>query len=223
MKTLHRVLLVAAAITAAALPYAAPAAEASVAAAIARHRIEEAPTPARESPLWKAPRKVLLLDFGGRVTARVDAIRTAAAGTRFVVANDTATAAAAAVDADVIIGYNPEICDPRIINAAKQLRWLASLAAGVENCMALPAVRAKSLMMTNMRGIDAPVIAEHAIALMLALAHGLDRFAVDTSQQQWSRANTARVRCSSWKARRCWYPAWAASARKWRGAARDSA
>ena len=48
-------------------------------------------------------------------------------------------------------------------------------------------------MMTNMRGIDSPVIAEHAIALMLALAHGLDRFAIDTSQRVWSRASAARV------------------------------
>lgn len=193
MKTLHRILLGFAAIAAGALPCAAHAAEATVAGTMARYRVDEFPTPVRTSPLWKAPRKVLLLDFGGRVTPRVQSFRAAAAGTQFVVANDTAAAAAAAVDADVIIGYNPEICDPRIINAAKQLRWLASLAAGVENCMTLPAVKAKTLMMTNMRGMDAPVIAEHAIAMMLALAHGLDRFALDTAQQQWSRARAARV------------------------------
>lgn len=193
MKTLHRVLLGFTAIAAGVLPCTAHAVEATVAATMARHRVEEFPTPVRTSPLWKAPRKVLLLEFGGNVTPRVGSFRSAAAGTQFVVANDTAAAAAAAVDADVIIGFNPEICDPRIINAAKQLRWLASLAAGVENCMALPAVKAKSLMMTNMRGIDAPVIAEHAIAMMLALAHGLDRFALDTAQQRWSRASAARV------------------------------
>ena len=37
--------------------------------------------------------------------------------------------------------------------------------------------------MTNMRGIDS-VIAEHAIAMMLALAHGLDRFALHTAQKE---------------------------------------
>ena len=30
-------------------------------------------------------------------------------------------------------------------------------------------------MMTNMRGIDSPIVAEHAFALMLALALGLER------------------------------------------------
>jgi phosphoglycerate dehydrogenase-like enzyme len=68
-----------------------------------------------------------------------------------------------------------------------------SLSAGVENCMDLPAVKTRKIIMTNMRGIDAPVIAEHAIALMLALAHGLDQFAVDTSKAQWNRAAAGRV------------------------------
>jgi phosphoglycerate dehydrogenase-like enzyme len=76
---------------------------------------------------------------------------------------------------------------------AKQLRWLASISAGVELCMELPAVKARSLVMTNMRGVDSPVIAEHAIALMLALAHGLDRYAIDTAQGVWSRSSAASV------------------------------
>jgi phosphoglycerate dehydrogenase-like enzyme len=35
--------------------------------------------------------------------------------------------------------------------------------------------------------VDSAVIAEHAIALTLALAHNLDTFAVDTSRGQWNR------------------------------------
>jgi phosphoglycerate dehydrogenase-like enzyme len=42
-----------------------------------------------------------------------------------------------------------------------------------------------------MRAVDAAVIAEHAIALTLALAHGLDIFAVDTAHAQWSGAHGA--------------------------------
>ena len=177
------------------LPAAQPAAQAAtdeVTAAIARHAIQQGAEPARSHPAWRAPRKIVLLQFGIR-WSRPDDFRRAAGATPLVIANSPAEAMAAVVDADVIIGYNPEICDPRIINAARQLRWLASLSAGVENCMELPAVKARSLMMTNMRGIDSPVIAEHAIALMLALAHGLDRFAVDTSRAMWSRESAARV------------------------------
>jgi phosphoglycerate dehydrogenase-like enzyme len=174
------------------LPAASPATE--VTRVIERHRLETAPAPVRESPLWRAPRKVLLLQFGNSAwVGQAEALRRAAPGVEFIAAADRAAALSAAPDADVIMGFNPEICDPQIIGAAKRLRWLASLAAGVENCMRLPAVRERSLMMTNMRGIDSPVIAEHAIALLLALAHGLDRFAIDTNQGVMSRASAARV------------------------------
>ena len=165
-----------------------------VAGVIERHRLDAAPSPVRASPLWRAPQKVLLLTWGvAGLNQQAQAMRAAAPGVEIIPAANRAAALAAAPDADVIMGFNPEICDPQIINAATRLRWLASLSAGVENCMSLPAVRARSLMMTNMRGIDSPVIAEHAIALMLALAHGLDRFALDTSQGVMSRANAARV------------------------------
>ncbi len=175
------------------LGVAAPGLAASdVAATLTRHAIQEHPTAAREDPRWRPPRKILLLQFG-QSWSQPEAIRAASRNADLVIATNAAAAIAAAADADVIMGYNPEICDPRIINGARQLRWLASLSAGVESCMELPAVKSRSLMMTNMRGVDSPVIAEHAIALMLALAHGLDRFAVDTSQSVWSRTSAARV------------------------------
>jgi phosphoglycerate dehydrogenase-like enzyme len=67
------------------------------------------------------------------------------------------------------------------------------MAAGVENCMAVPTIHSRDLLLTNMRGVDAAVIAEHAIALAMALAHGLDTFAVDTSKGAWSVEHGATV------------------------------
>jgi phosphoglycerate dehydrogenase-like enzyme len=60
--------------------------------------------------------------------------------------------------------------------------------------MDLPVVKARGVIMTNMRGVDSPVIAEHAIALTLALAHGLDRFMLDTAQGAMTRSTASRVR-----------------------------
>lgn len=159
---------------------------------LARHGIQEHAAPIRDNPLWQQPRKVLLLQYGRRA-GDLENFRAVASGVNVVVANDARSAAAAAVDADVIIGSNPEICDARIINSARQVRWMASLSAGVENCMNLAPVRSRSVIMTNMRGVDSPVIAEHAIALMLALAHGLDRFMLDTAQGVWSRGTASRL------------------------------
>jgi phosphoglycerate dehydrogenase-like enzyme len=166
------------------------ASEPGLAATLARHRIQESPTPIRASPAWHAPRKILLLQLG-QVFHHIDDFRRVAPGAQVIIAGTAAQASAAAVDADVIVGANPDICDPEILGQAAKLRWLVSLSAGVENCMQLPAVRSGQLVMTNMRGIDAPVIAEHAIAMMLALAHGLERFAVDTSQSNWNRVGAA--------------------------------
>jgi phosphoglycerate dehydrogenase-like enzyme len=196
MNTLRRVLVGAVAVAAISHAAASTAAQAPVRADIgavmARHALQEGATPSRAHPRWRKPAKIVLLQFGPP-WSRTDELRSAAAGANVVAVRDVAAAAAAAVDADVIVGHNPEVCDPRIVNAAKDLRWLVSLNAGVELCMGLPVIKARSVMMTNMRGIDSPVIAEHAIALMLALAHGLDRFAIDTARAVWSRDSAATV------------------------------
>ena len=160
----------------------------AVAAVITRLRVQEAPQPVKERAQWRAPRKVVLLAFGADRgwAGRETAFAAAAPKAQVVVVKDMAAALTATADADAIIGFNPEICSAKIIDNAKQLRWIASLAAGVENCMAVPGVRGRNLLLTNMRGVDAAVIAEHAVALTMALAHGLDVFAVDTSKGTWN-------------------------------------
>jgi phosphoglycerate dehydrogenase-like enzyme len=161
----------------------------SVAAVITRLRVQEAPQPVRERSQWRAPRKVVLLEFANDRgwAGREAAFAAAAPKAQIIAAKDMAAAVTATADADVIVGFNPDICSAKLIDNDKQLRWIASLAAGVEHCMAVPGVHARNLLVTNMRGVDAPVIAEHAIALTMALAHRLDTFAVDTSKGVWSR------------------------------------
>jgi phosphoglycerate dehydrogenase-like enzyme len=163
-----------------------------VATTLARHGIQPHTTPSRAAPGWRPPARILLLQISQR-SIDVASLRAAAPGVEVIAATDMAAALAAAPGADIIIGHNPDVCSARIISAARQLRWLASLSAGVELCMEVPEVKAKRFALTNMRGIDSPVIAEHAIALMLALAHGLDRYAVDTSRSVWSRTSAAGV------------------------------
>ncbi len=165
----------------------------SVASVLARLRLAEAPTPVRDRKGWHPPRKVMLLAFDRRSADERDALAAAVPNARFVIARNRAEAIAKAADTDVLIGFNPEICDRGIIDAARQLRWIQSLAAGVENCVDIPSVRRRSILITNMRGVDSAAIAEHAIALALALAHGLDVFAKDTAEARWSPADVARA------------------------------
>lgn len=194
MSTLRPTAMAAAAIAMWGAAQAATGAAPELARVLERHRVDAAPAPVRDSPRWRAPRKVVLLQFeADRWAGRVEGFRTAAPGVEVVVATTRAEAIAAVADADAIIGFNPDICSAAIIDGAKQLRWLASLAAGVDLCMNVPAVKRGDFLVTNMRGMDSPAIAEHAVALMLAVAHGLDRFMLDTANGVWSRENAARI------------------------------
>ncbi len=146
-----------------------------------------APTAVNQRADWRLPHKVLLLEFGKQDWAAHQAQFVAAAPhTEVVVAHNMNEALAQAPDTDVLVGFNNEICAPPLLAALHDLRWIESLAAGVENCLVVPGLRERGLLLTNMRSVDAAVISEHAIALMLALAHGLDVFAVDTANGQWS-------------------------------------
>jgi phosphoglycerate dehydrogenase-like enzyme len=151
-----------------------------------------APAPVKQRADWRVPKKVMLLEFGKQDWAPRQAEYTAAAPhTQVVVVHNMTEALAQAPGTDVLVGFNPEICAPQLLAAAPDLRWIESLAAGVENCLAVPGLRARGLLLTNMRAVDAAVIAEHAIALTLAIAHGLDVFAADTANAQWSFAHGA--------------------------------
>jgi phosphoglycerate dehydrogenase-like enzyme len=151
-----------------------------------------APAPVKQRPDWRVPHKVLLLEFGKQDWAPRQAEFTAAAPhTQVVVVHNMTEALAQAPGTDALVGFNPEICAPQLLAAAPDLRWIESLAAGVENCLSVPGLRERGLLLPNMRAVDAAVIAEHAIALTLAIAHGLDVFAADTANAQWSFAHGA--------------------------------
>jgi phosphoglycerate dehydrogenase-like enzyme len=151
-----------------------------------------APAPVKQRSDWRVPHKVMLLEFGKQDWApRQSEFAAAAPHTQVVVVHNMTEALAQAPDTDVLVGFNPEICAPQLLAAASALRWIESLAAGVENCLDVPGLRERGLLLTNMRAVDAAVIAEHAIALTLAIAHGLDVFAVDTANAQWSFAHGA--------------------------------
>jgi phosphoglycerate dehydrogenase-like enzyme len=170
-----------------------PAAMADAASDLVRSlQLIVAPTAVKQRADWRVPHKILLLQFGKQDwEAHQARFAAAAPHTTVVVAHNMTEALALAPGTDVLVGFNPEICAPPLLAAARDLRWIESLAAGVENCLAVPGLRERGLLLTNMRAVDAAVIAEHAIALMLALAHGLDVFAVDTAHGQWNVAHGA--------------------------------
>ena len=72
-------------------------------------------------------------------------------------------------DAEIFVGWSLR---PEQLRAASRLRWIHSPAAGVHQLMN-PELAASDIIVTNAREVHGPVVAEHAIALILALAKRL--------------------------------------------------
>lgn len=74
----------------------------------------------------------------------------------------------------------------RLYAAAPDLAWVQSLGAGVEGILT-PEFAQGPLRLTNSRGANAPPIAEHVLALMLAFARGLHRSVQLQAAARWER------------------------------------
>jgi phosphoglycerate dehydrogenase-like enzyme len=70
------------------------------------------------------------------------------------------------VDAEIVIAWSIR---PEQIAAAKKLRWIHSPAAAVNQLM-FPELINSDIVLTNAREVHGPVVAEHVIALIFALA-----------------------------------------------------
>jgi phosphoglycerate dehydrogenase-like enzyme len=73
---------------------------------------------------------------------------------------------------------------PRILRAARHLRWVQAPVAGLERYM-FPELAEHPAALTNMRGVYHDMVPEHAFLLMLALARGMRRYALLQHDRCW--------------------------------------
>jgi len=85
--------------------------------------------------------------------------------------------------ADIFLGWSLR---PEQLAHAKKLRWLHSPAAAVHQLMT-PELIAHPVVVTNARSVHGPVVAEHALALMLALAKRIPQATRYQDQRTWSQ------------------------------------
>ena len=136
----------------------------------------ESPTALRDIKGWHAPRRIVMATQNPNGTGMQEiraALQGVAPGVEVVFIEDETVFIKEAATADAIIGGDNIACDDRVLAAAKRLRWVAVMSAGVEECLGKPALEKPGLIVTNMRAVAGPVMAEHTIALMFALSRSL--------------------------------------------------
>ncbi len=92
-----------------------------------------------------------------------------------------------------LIGF----CNAELLAAALKLRWIQLYSAGVEHCVAIPAVKHRNLLVTNMQRVSGPQISEHVMAMILALSRGLPAFQAAQAEGRW--APPALGQSTSWE------------------------
>ena len=99
-----------------------------------------------------------------------------------------ATMADIAVDparVDVLFAFGIAI-DDGLIARAMNLKWIASLATGVDHFLRCPSLRHETIL-TSARGIHGPAMRETVATLMLALSRDVGRLVSNKAAHRWDR------------------------------------
>ena len=150
-------------------------------ALIERFDLREAPLPVRERPGWAPPTRIVVADV-----AIADILRDVAPDAEIVPVQGLRNFAGVAeviAGAEVLVG----LCSPEIVELGEDLQWIQLLNAGADSCTGIPAVAERGILVTNLQRIQGPHMAEHAMALVLALARGFPQYGVEQSAGAWSR------------------------------------
>lgn len=96
-------------------------------------------------------------------------------------------------DADVLLAFS---ISPDEAAAAARLRWIQSSAVGVAELL-VPSLQSRGVVITNVRGVHSHMIAEHAIALVLALRRQLHVAVTQQATRTWAQVEMMQARVPS--------------------------
>ena len=150
-------------------------------AMVAELGLRESNVRSRDLPGWRKPTRVV-----ARVSRpeQVAALQAVAPGVEIIVADSAEQAAREAASAQVLLGY----CDEEILSQAPELHWVQVYSSGVDRCVVTPGMHSGNKLLTNGQRISSPALAEHAIAMMMTLARGLDVYHANQLEGSWKRS-----------------------------------
>jgi phosphoglycerate dehydrogenase-like enzyme len=175
---------------------------------IEHYNMREGSVAMRDAPGWAPIKKIVVRDiYGpgslGTTQARLDWISKVAPGIEFVAVESLQEAIDQGHmrDAQAIIGIG---CSPSLIfSFGPEVHWTQSSSSGVAGCFyssgedsikAHEMMLERNIVLTNQRGVNSIAVAEHALALMLALIQGVDIHIRRQDKEIWGRSFTDRVK-----------------------------
>ncbi|HVY56730.1 MAG TPA: D-2-hydroxyacid dehydrogenase [Xanthobacteraceae bacterium] len=96
-------------------------------------------------------------------------------------------------DMDVLVAFGIAI-DDDMIRRATRLKWIQSLATGVDHFLRCPSLRPE-VYLTSARGIHGPAMRETVAYLMLSLSHDTRRLVEQQRQHRWDRSRPWSLLC----------------------------
>jgi D-2-hydroxyacid dehydrogenase (NADP+) len=150
--------------------------------------INESEVASRDMPGWSRPKKVTMqfspkfeTGFGSKQW-----MLEVADGVEIEFVQGESETEESIVDSDVYIGG----CH-NVIMAGKNLDYIHISSAGIDRCESIPGLKTSKLIATNNAKVHSVTIAEHSIALMLALTRNLSGFHDLQMKSQWNRGRFA--------------------------------
>ncbi len=90
-------------------------------------------------------------------------------------------------------GIDAYYATPEFLQAAPQLVWIQAQSAGVDRTVGLDAVQSGRVLLTNLRAVHGPAIADHAFAMLLALTRDLPVHLAGRAEGRWDREGSGQL------------------------------
>ncbi len=95
---------------------------------------------------------------------------------------------AAADSAAEAHGVESRLLSPALLERATNLVWVQSMSAGVDRLVTMPGIAGNGrLVLTNMRAVHGPAIADHAFAMLLTLTRSMRPLGDAQKEGRWER------------------------------------
>jgi phosphoglycerate dehydrogenase-like enzyme len=173
---------------------AGTALQAETQAVIEALQLTEAASPIADNPRWQPRRIVITLPPRfSEAMPELEAQLLAAAGETEVVFDRSGSFVPGPEllqGADAVIG----LCTPPLLAGADpRLLWLHNYSVGMDRCTGLSDKQLAQIVFTNNKRLSSPTIAEHSIAMLLAIARGLPAYGRAQAENRWDREIAGEV------------------------------